>query len=273
MRQVVGMDLLAKADDALLRADIQWLPLKGIWLVLEGVYPDFDGRPMSDVDILVPPERYADARRVLRGVGFLETKTRAGEVAMVLSDGGFSLDLHAHLFAPACFDLPTDAVFARAQPPRERRGLRVTAPSPLDGFAHLVGHYVRGGIHARDAAHCRDFGRIIDHWQLGIEAIAAHMVHVGMPRAARFCLTQAGGVAAEPRLLEIVAALPIDPLGSRIARLAALLDRDRRLPRQLTSATLMLLSRDLPTGLSTVATQAGVHATRQLARLRGRSAG
>lgn len=267
LKEVVGRDLLSRADRTLLAAGIPWMPLKGIWLHLEGVYSSFLERPMSDIDILVPTGRYDESRRVLRAAGFSETKALPGECTLVLDRDGFGLDLHRTLFVPACFELGTAEMFARSQSTRVQDGLSFSPPLPLDGFAHLIGHFVRGGRVARSDAHCRDFGRIASHWDLAPSALAAHLEGTGMARAARFALTHAAGVTGDQGLLDVVDALAPDPLGAHIASLAARVELETGWPVQLSSVMGMLLARDLETGLSALATQMRYHAGQQLARV------
>lgn len=62
---------LAERDilfSALTEAGIDLLPVKGCWL--KELYPDIDYRQMSDLDMLIPPEKVQDAKRVMLSLGF-----------------------------------------------------------------------------------------------------------------------------------------------------------------------------------------------------------
>lgn len=55
---------------ALTGAGIAAVPLKGLHLLLDGVWPDPAGRPMRDLDLLVPPDGLRTAREVLTDLGY-----------------------------------------------------------------------------------------------------------------------------------------------------------------------------------------------------------
>jgi hypothetical protein len=55
---------------ALERCGATAVPLKGLHLLLDGVWPDPAGRPMRDIDILVAPQHLTTARRVLAELGY-----------------------------------------------------------------------------------------------------------------------------------------------------------------------------------------------------------
>ncbi|GAB4250239.1 nucleotidyltransferase family protein [Deferrisoma sp.] len=59
---------LARALEALGRAGVDVMPLKGVWLA-HRVYPAAHLRPMNDADLLVPPGQRARAHEVLAALG------------------------------------------------------------------------------------------------------------------------------------------------------------------------------------------------------------
>lgn len=69
IRRLALMDIeMGRLFDELEQAGIWYMPLKGA--VLKERYPAFGMRDMSDHDILFDPERTADVRRIMEGLGF-----------------------------------------------------------------------------------------------------------------------------------------------------------------------------------------------------------
>lgn len=71
MLLIQSMVQLAERDNlfhALPAAGIRLLPFKGCWLKEQ--YPDIDYRQMSDLDVLIDPEKAQDAKRVMLSMGF-----------------------------------------------------------------------------------------------------------------------------------------------------------------------------------------------------------
>jgi len=71
MLLIQSMVQLAERDNlfhALPAAGIRLLPFKGCWL--KEAYPDIDYRQMSDLDMLVDPEKAQDAKKIMLSLGF-----------------------------------------------------------------------------------------------------------------------------------------------------------------------------------------------------------
>ncbi len=83
---------------ALRQAGICCLPLKGLWLAA-CVYPEPGQRPMSDIDLLVQPERFEAAAAVLLSLGYAARGPLARtdfnrDVGFVHPDGVAPVELH-----------------------------------------------------------------------------------------------------------------------------------------------------------------------------------
>ena len=120
------LGLLKQATDHLADAGIPCLVLKGLPLS-QRVYGDPLVKASRDIDLLVPPHRFADAERVLRDQGlrrvvpdFRETAARLRwyerfEAHNVLVGSGVTLDLHRRLFPNRhYFDESFDRLYANS---------------------------------------------------------------------------------------------------------------------------------------------------------------
>lgn len=136
--------------DALARARIPAHPLKGAYLGAV-VYGDPALRPMNDLDLLVPAEQVAPARRVAEGLGYVE-KDRAltridhdrhHHAAPLLRPGALPLELHHAIVRPGAeVLLPPDALRARARPSPALGGAPALAAE--DVLLHLALHLAHG---------------------------------------------------------------------------------------------------------------------------------
>ncbi len=70
MHTTLLLESWERARSALVEAEVPCLLYKGGALVASGAYPKPGGRRMDDVDVLVPPDRAADAMDALREGGF-----------------------------------------------------------------------------------------------------------------------------------------------------------------------------------------------------------
>ena len=124
--------------------------LKGAALV-EVVYPETSMRDMSDLDVLVPADRVADATAALVQAGYapLEeppdgppSRPARHDAKLVAPDGVVAVELHRHLVDgvdPARFDVAE--LWSRARPGGS--GDHVV-PAPHDLLLHVALHFVAG---------------------------------------------------------------------------------------------------------------------------------
>ena len=157
---------LAVAVDALNRAGIEPVLLKGAIRLVDGVYPDHGWRALQDLDLLVPEATLTDANRALAEAGYASCGSD-GEVRR--PDGACQIDLHAELFPTArqVRLLEAQEVLDAARPVAFANGL-VKIPAIEHQLVHLIGH-----CQVRHLGHA--LGRIAPRHRLE----AAALVHWG----------------------------------------------------------------------------------------------
>lgn len=139
---------LDRTLEVLTAADIPVLLLKGAALG-RTVYGSLPRRPMLDIDLLVPPDRAAEARDLALSVGWVPGDFgRATEYyrehfhLAPLSDGigmGFNLELHTALFLEGHpFSWPLEDLWARSLP---LAGGPARVPRPEDLLLHVLLHF------------------------------------------------------------------------------------------------------------------------------------
>lgn len=220
---LVARGLLAHTADTLRRVAVQLAPLKGVLFLL--ARPDL-ARPMIDVDALVHPNQAELAIRALMAVGYVERGRGDGTRTLRHPDFPMDLDLHWRLFQRGLFRLDAAGVLRRTTT-SSLDGSPIRLLSPLDVYAHLVGHFVRGRHTADDARHVADFARVPTLWTIDARACADHLRSTGLDRAARYVLPIVITKTGDAFAAETLAALGADPLGEFIAdRARALLARN-----------------------------------------------
>ena len=85
----------AKVLAGLENAGIWYMPLKGS--VLKDMYPRYGMRQMSDNDILIDPERRADVRAIMEGLGFKTEKYEAAEHDVYHKKPVSNFEMHVYL--------------------------------------------------------------------------------------------------------------------------------------------------------------------------------
>ncbi len=192
-------------------------PLKGVLLEV-GASPGRAAR-MADVDVLVPEARYEAAHEALERAGVRCIARDRDDRARTYSGGvPATVDLHRRLFKTGLFRMPTAALFARATRDETSYDAPVWILDPMDTYAHLLGHAVSGRQAAAGRAKAlRDLSRWAEHHGLEARRTADHLAAMGLARAARLLLAEAESDAFAHAVLD---ALPADPLGALLVRLA-----------------------------------------------------
>ena len=144
---------LAALDEViamLAAAEIEVVVLKGAALCL-GAYPAQGLRPFYDLDLLVAPERHAEALELFRGAGWRPRKQGfdyEGNHAIDLVGGRVPIDLHRapnpeirHLGVDRLGGAPLGAVPATTSLPS---GCHPLVLAPTDGLLHAVVHGTQG---------------------------------------------------------------------------------------------------------------------------------
>lgn len=217
LSQVVGREVLCRAAEVLSPAGIPVMPLKGVWL--QGyVYPAHESRVITDVDVIVPEPVFGTALDRFAQAGWRVRSADVRQVALQHPDLALPLDLHRLLFTRGAFALPTPALFRRARLDRTGFGVDLWLPDPRDGFAHLVGHFIKSRIDPCNPVRLADFEAIARRFELDPRDCAAHLHAVGMARAARYVLHELARKAAF--FDELLDSLPYDLLAAPLVRAA-----------------------------------------------------
>ena len=125
-------------------AGIPTVVLKGTALLVSA-YPDIGLRPMSDVDVLVPVGRVADASRTLEAQGWRPSSPvtpvmlRLTHAAPFVHATRVSVDLHWHVFEECCQPDDDDELW-EASAPVAIEGAMTRIPAPEDQLLHVCVH-------------------------------------------------------------------------------------------------------------------------------------
>jgi hypothetical protein len=241
---LVGLALLREAAELLARAQVELMPLKGIWLQ-QLAYGSPGERLITDVDVLVLPADFERALHALQRAGFELRSRDVGEAALALPGCPLPLDLHRALFTRFAFALPAEELFARGKRDAEAFGVPLVLPDPKDVLAHLVGHWVKSRTSRDDPRTRRDVAVIADRFALDPIACAGHLERAGLARAARYVF--AGAPHGFER--EVVRALSEDRVGQTLAYVLGAVGS--RVPEHspVLAASSYLLDRSLGAGL------------------------
>jgi hypothetical protein len=115
------LDQLGETLAPLHEAGIATMLLKGPALLVSA-YADAGERPMSDLDVLVPADRVADAARSLQARGWTAEATMTPAVTRLTHSVSFrhprhvSLDLHWHVFEECCRPADDEPLWAASVP-------------------------------------------------------------------------------------------------------------------------------------------------------------
>jgi hypothetical protein len=100
--------------DALWTAGVRATPIKGVSYAT-ALYTIPAERPMTDIDLMVPPTAYAQARRVLTALGFRNDIRAPLHHASVWVRGDVIIDLHRGIIGAGRAHVDLDAVWERAR--------------------------------------------------------------------------------------------------------------------------------------------------------------
>jgi hypothetical protein len=243
----IGREVVRRAALALEPAAIPVLVLKGAWLQ-SCVYGPDEPRVITDVDLLVPEAAFASAIERLERAGWRRGTGNLKEQTLWHSELVLPIDLHRRLFTRGAFNLESDAVLARAHCDEAAFGVKVLLHDPRDGFAHLLGHFVKSRFACGDAERLADFTAIARHCQLDPADCASHLHATGLARAARYALAHLAFVDRDPFFVALLAALPRDALAAPLARLARAIAVRSEAANPLGALPGFLLDRSLPAG-------------------------
>ncbi len=148
-------DVLVRVGAVLDAAGIPWLVFKGP-VLSSSVYCDSSMRRYSDLDVMVPPDRFADAVEAMETANYGNPVTswapqvyfRSGAIAF--SVGRISVDLHWHVVYKyqdrRWYSIDTDQLLARRKPV-DIAGTTCATFDEVDTLFHLALHAAREGCH------------------------------------------------------------------------------------------------------------------------------
>lgn len=217
--ELVATELVADVANVLAELDIPVMPVKGA-LLQHWLAPR--ARHSSDVDVLVPPERFRRAIAQLEAHGYRRAAGSSIGAVVMQTPLAIALDLHPRLFDRARYRFPTHALFARGIDDDTLYGTRVRLPSRLDVYAHLVGK--AGSDHLSEHAQARleEIAAMGAQLDASPKAAAEHLVQCGMGRVTRYVLPLVDRRVGDRVAREVLAHLPGDRMGDAIASFAGI---------------------------------------------------
>lgn len=181
---------VAEVGDAFAAARIPVALIKGA-AYLDYLYADPAERPMSDVDLLVPPARHAEAERVLRRLGFWRVGSPRQQSRLHHAVGykrkGASIDLHRSIIQPWRSRVDTDALWQRVVP----AGAGLYRLDPVDEAVIHLGHVARHELMV-PLVNYVDAARLLQHVER--DAIVARAREFRLGRAVRAALAMTDAI-------------------------------------------------------------------------------
>jgi hypothetical protein len=188
----LGRGLVQEAANVLAAQGIPVMPLKGV-LLQQWVYAGRNqgARLISDVDVLVPPERFTEAHALLHDAGFTQAHWEGGgwQVALRRPGDVLCLDLHRRLSRTARGGLTAERLLARATRNKTLFGVEVLVPRHEDLFAHLVLHASLHFLNRGQLHHGEDFGAVPTALHLEAASCADVLHEHGLERHALLVLS------------------------------------------------------------------------------------
>lgn len=199
---------------ALIGAGVRVAPIKGVSYA-RGVYRAPAERPMTDIDLLVPPGREGDAARVLERLGFARDRSAALHHATPWSRDGLVIDLHHAIIGAGRSRVDLPAVWDRAVEGWPAGASRL---EPVDELVFHLVHMIRNRL-------CGPLIHVIDTHRLLARARASEAVaraaawglDAPVQLALRFCREL---VAGHPKPGGWLAPSPEDVVALRPSRTA-----------------------------------------------------
>lgn len=164
---------------ALQDSEIPFLVLKG-WAFIPDLYPDPTvGRPMGDIDLLVKPQDFSNAVKLLFDLGykanskypnygFDKGSSHLPEELAFANAVGVAIDLHQHIFptfwSKTAYPIDMDVVWNSRQPYKDWCGDTLERLSPELNFLHLISHITRHGLGDTQQKSCMDLVRLIQKY-------------------------------------------------------------------------------------------------------------
>lgn len=213
---LAGRALLERACDVLRPQRIVPVVLKGALISAMSEGSGQAPRPMLDVDVLVTAGERATAERALVAAGLEVMARTASATTLRAHDLRLDLDLHSELIEPELFRIDAARIIERSSEDHALFGFAVRVPERTDLYAHLVAHFARTRSNARDRRRLGDLAVVARVLPMAPSALAAHLVALGLGRAARYVLTLASR-AGDSFAHAVLTELPHDVVGDALA--------------------------------------------------------
>jgi hypothetical protein len=177
-----GARTVRLAAEALSARGIVPMPLKGV-LLQRWVYSNGPFRPIRDVDLLVPEDRFIDAVAALEAAGFSEAHWERGRWQVtIFKPGGprLGVDLHRRLTRTHRARLTSAGMFQRATMDTRLFSAPIMLPCPDDLFAHLLLHATLHWLNLGKLHRPDDFEAVASALELDPHRCATHLAQQGM---------------------------------------------------------------------------------------------
>lgn len=189
--------LLVEVVQALEHEAIPVILLKGISYV-GTIYDDPAERPMSDIDLMVPPPDHTRALGCLRRLGYWDAGSRmsgfGSHHAVAMKRRHASIDLHRSMIQPLRSRLDIDDLWRRARPAEERTDASLRL-APVDELVlHLI-HIARHELMV-PLINYVDAVRLLDRLPGGREPVVDRAAEFRMARGVRAALAMTDAVWA-----------------------------------------------------------------------------
>jgi hypothetical protein len=178
---------------ALAAARVPVMPIKGI-LLHRLVYEHPGARLMTDIDVLVPRERFDEAVAVARQLGYSTEPDPHGLAKAVCNRGeDSSVDLHGQIFLPHVSGLSAAEMFSGARNDSELLGVEISVPAPEHLLLHVLLHFAHHKYAQTGTPQEEDIRRIVARCQPDPRRFAALAARLRSRHAAYYALAAAGG--------------------------------------------------------------------------------
>jgi hypothetical protein len=213
MAVLAGRALLGRVASEVFPVPV--VALKGVVVSALAEGSRIEPRPMVDVDVLIPTNSRTAVEHRIEHLG-LRLLGRTSGASTYRDDAlGIDLDVHVRLCERGLFRFDEDRIIERATVGTSW-GLDSLVPERHDLYAHLIAHFVRNRSTPSDLRRMQDFGIVAECLPMKPRRLADHLDTNGLGRAARLVLPWVGDALAR----ETLAALPADPVGVALSRLA-----------------------------------------------------
>lgn len=148
LKQIIFTDILEELEKEFNKIDIDFMPIKGAYLISSGLAEKIESRKISDIDILVKPEDLKDASRYFSNLPQFKLVTwyadnyRPTETVLKykFNEIEYTIEIMDRINSEARFLLPSNELFTRSVNIRDK----LYYPSPEDSLlihiCHLQSH-------------------------------------------------------------------------------------------------------------------------------------